>query len=91
MSLVAAGFDSPQPLVASAAFTAFTYLNAYNVDVTSQLTATQLAAIAAGRYAPYPEARERPPRGPIRELIGRLLRLALGRRPARELRRAAGS
>jgi hypothetical protein len=53
--------------------------------------AGQLAAIAAGRYAPYPEARERPPRGPIRELIGRLLRLALGRRPARELRRAAGS
>jgi VCBS repeat-containing protein len=33
--------------VASAAFTAFTYLNAYDVDVTSQLTATQLAAIAA--------------------------------------------
>jgi hypothetical protein len=53
--------------------------------------AGQLAAIAAGRYAPYPEARERPPRGPIRELIGRLLRLALGRRPARELRRVAGS
>jgi Peptidase family M28 len=53
--------------------------------------AGQLAAIAAGRYAPYPEARERPPRGPIRELIGRLLRLALGRRPARELKRAAGS
>ena len=32
--------------VASAAFTAFTYLNAYSVDVTSQLTAKQLAAIA---------------------------------------------
>jgi peptidase M28-like protein len=53
--------------------------------------AGQLTAIAGGRYAPYPEARERPPRGPIRELIGRFLRLALGRRPARELRRAAGS
>jgi hypothetical protein len=53
--------------------------------------AGQLAAIAAGRYAPYPEARERPPRGPIRELIGRVLRLALGRRPAGELKRAAGS
>ena len=33
--------------VASAAFTSFTYLNAYSVDVTSQLTAKQLAAIAA--------------------------------------------
>ena len=53
--------------------------------------AGQLTAIAGGRYAPYPEARERPPRGPIRELIGRFLRLALRRRPARELRRAAGS
>ena len=33
--------------VASAAFTSFTYLNAYSVDVTSQLTAKQLAAIGA--------------------------------------------
>jgi len=33
--------------VASTAFTAFSYLNAYSVDVTSQLTAKQLAAIAA--------------------------------------------
>ena len=28
--------------------------------------AAQLTAIAAGRYAPYPSAAERPPRGPIR-------------------------
>jgi Peptidase family M28 len=53
--------------------------------------AGQLTAIAAGRYAPYPSARERPPRGPIRMLIGRLLGFALGRQPARELKRAAGS
>ncbi|MEH2501175.1 VCBS repeat-containing protein [Bradyrhizobium sp. AZCC 1678] len=33
--------------VASTAFTAFTYLNASSIDVTSQLTAKQLAAIAA--------------------------------------------
>jgi VCBS repeat-containing protein len=33
--------------VASAAFTSFSYLNAYSVDVTSQLTAKQLAAISA--------------------------------------------
>ena len=33
--------------VASAAFSAFSYLNATSVDVTSQLTAQQLAAIAA--------------------------------------------
>lgn len=51
----------------------------------------QLTAITAGRYAPYPDARERPPRGPVRQLVGRLLGLALGRRMAGELRRAAGS
>jgi Peptidase family M28 len=31
--------------------------------------AAQLIAIAAGRYAPYPSAAERPPRGPIRNSI----------------------
>jgi hypothetical protein len=31
--------------------------------------AAQLSALTAGRYAPYPSARERPPRGPIRETI----------------------
>jgi hypothetical protein len=51
----------------------------------------QLAAVSAGRYAPYPRADERPPRGPIRELIRRLLLLILTRRQAQELRRAAGS
>jgi Peptidase family M28 len=31
--------------------------------------AAQLTAIAAGRYAPYPSASERPPRGPIRNSV----------------------
>jgi hypothetical protein len=31
--------------------------------------ASQLASVASGRYAPYPEASERGPRGPIRELV----------------------
>ncbi|MBA2360603.1 MAG: M28 family peptidase [Actinobacteria bacterium] len=53
--------------------------------------AGQLIAVAAGRYAPYPEARERPPRGQLRELVRRLLLVALGRRGRPELRRAAGS
>jgi Peptidase family M28 len=53
--------------------------------------AGQLAAATAGRYAPYPTARERPPRGPIRELVRRLLIRLLGRRRVQELRRAAGS
>jgi hypothetical protein len=41
--------------------------------------AGQLCALAAGRYAPYPSAEERPPRGPIREVV-RLALLAIERR-----------
>ena len=41
--------------------------------------AAQLTAIAAGRYAPYPEARRRGPRAPLRELLSRRDRRA--RRP----------
>ena len=50
--------------------------------------AGQLAALAAGRYAPYPAKNERPRRGPIRELI-RTLVLAQRRHAAlSEARRA---
>ncbi|HEV8099509.1 MAG TPA: M28 family peptidase, partial [Gaiellaceae bacterium] len=35
--------------------------------------AGQLAALAAGRYAPYPAPQERPRRGPVRELIRTLV------------------
>ena len=31
--------------------------------------AGQMAALSVGRYAPYPRASERPPRGPIRETV----------------------
>jgi Peptidase family M28 len=53
--------------------------------------AGQLAAVSVGRYAPYPSARERPPRGPIRELVRRLLLPLVRRSRERELKRAAGS
>jgi hypothetical protein len=53
--------------------------------------AGQLAAVSAGRYAPSPSARERPPRGPVRELVRQLLLLILSRSRERELKRAAGS
>jgi hypothetical protein len=50
--------------------------------------AGQLAALAAGRYAPYPAPQDRPRRGPLRELI-RTLVLAQRRRTAlAETRRA---
>ena len=43
-----------------------------------------------GTLRAVPDVRERPPRGPIRQLVGRLLGLALGRKPT-ELKRAVGS
>jgi peptidase M28-like protein len=54
--------------------------------------ASQLATVATGRYAPYPNARERGPRGPLRELIRVAVLGMRARREEREARiRAAGS
>jgi hypothetical protein len=36
-------------------------------------SAGQLAALAAGRYAPYPSAEERPPLGPVRRTVRRVV------------------
>jgi hypothetical protein len=44
----------------------------------------QLAALAVHRYAPYPSAAERPPRGPIREIVRRSVLASRARRPAAE-------
>jgi hypothetical protein len=51
--------------------------------------AAQLAALTAGRYAAYPAPAERPPRGPLRELIRGLLLLTLRRRRDGAARRVA--
>ena len=51
----------------------------------------QLAALASGRYAPYPDVRERGPRGPIRELVRTIVLAARGgRRVSRTRREALG-
>jgi hypothetical protein len=50
--------------------------------------AGQLAALAAGRYAPYPAPQERPRRGPIRELIRSLVVAQRRRAATAETRRA---
>jgi peptidase M28-like protein len=49
----------------------------------------QLTALAAGRYAPYPDAAERPPRGPIRETIRRMVLSGRARRRATARERQA--
>ena len=52
--------------------------------------AGQLVALVGGRYAPYPSAAERPPRGPLRETLRRLvLAQRRRRRAAAELPRRA--
>jgi hypothetical protein len=52
--------------------------------------AGQLFALAAGRYAPYPDVRERPPRGPLRAFARRLL-LAHRRRARAAAEAATGN
>jgi hypothetical protein len=54
--------------------------------------AGQLAALATGRYAPYPTARERPPLGPFRRIVRATVLGLRGRRAASaEARRALGA
>ncbi len=51
--------------------------------------AGQLAALAAGRYAPYPSAAERPPRGPLRQTVRSIVLAQRRRRRASEPARRA--
>ena len=62
------GFDAPWYLVALVAvgYAPFALVAAFFAWCA---TAAQVAAVAIGRYAPYPAADERPPRGPVRESI----------------------
>ena len=62
------GFDAPWYLLE---LVSLRYVHVPAVAITLAATgcAAQLAAVTAGRYAPYPERGERPPRGPLRELV----------------------
>jgi hypothetical protein len=51
--------------------------------------AGQLVALVGGRYAPYPSAAERPPRGPLREIVRRLVLAQRRRRRAPAAQRRA--
>jgi hypothetical protein len=82
------GADAPW-YVAQLAALGYVPVPALLISLAWLASAGQLAAVSSGRYAPYPSARERPPRGPIRELVRRLLLAALGRRRVQELKRAA--
>jgi hypothetical protein len=67
------GLDTPWYL---AELTAAGYVKLPAVAITAAwlAVAAQMTALAVGRYAPYPSARERPPRGPVREAVRRTAR-----------------
>lgn len=77
LGLVSVGYVEPLAVVLALAWTA---------------SAAQLAALAVRRYGPYPSAAERPPRGPIRELVRRTVLSVRGRRhtPEEEVRTLPG-
>jgi hypothetical protein len=84
------GFDAPWYLLE---LVALGYVQAPTVAITlgGVACAAQLAAVAAGRYAPYPEPGERPARGPLRELVRTMiLAIRARRRVTEEGRRAFG-
>jgi len=78
------GFDAPWYL-AELTSSGYVRLSAVVIAVAWLAAAGQVAALAAGRYAPYPSAAERPARGPIRETVRRVvLGVRARRRPVNE-------
>ena len=85
------GFDAPWYLLE---LIALGYVKAPAVAITlaGAACAAQLAMVAVGRYAPYPEPGERPARGPLRELVRTVvLTLRARRRVTDDRQRAFGT
>ena len=82
------GFDAPWYLLELVAV-GYVHLPAVAITLCGAACAAQLVAVGAGRYAPYPPAGERPQRGPLRELVRRVVLVARARRRAAQ--RGAGS
>jgi hypothetical protein len=71
--------------------TGYVPLPAVAVAIGWLAAAGQMSALTVGRYAPYPSARERPPRGPLREAVRRsvlTVRAARRKPSAREEQKA---
>jgi hypothetical protein len=79
------GLDTPWYLAELTA-TGYIRLPALAIAVGWLASAGQMTALTVGRYAPYPSARERPPRGPLREAVRRTVLTVRGAR-----RQPAGS
>jgi hypothetical protein len=82
------GFDAPWYIAWLFAI-GYAPIPAFVIALGWAAAAGQLAALSAGRYAPYPTAAERPPRGPLREGIRRLVLAQRRRRRATEVERRA--
>lgn len=82
------GFDSPWYLLELVGL-GYVHLPAVVVTLAGSAAAAQLAAVSAGRYAPYPDADERRRRGPLRELVRVVVLTARARRRVPEERRRA--
>jgi len=84
------GFDAPWYLVELAA-TGYVGVPAVAISLVGIACAAQLLTVTANRYAPYPAPGERPRRGPLRELVRRIvLAVRDRRRVTAERRRAFG-
>ncbi len=82
------GFDTPWYLLELVAI-GYVHPPAVAITLCGGACAAQLAAVAAGRYAPYPDASERPARGPLRELIRTVVLVLRARKRVIEERRRA--
>jgi hypothetical protein len=82
------GFDAPWYLLHLVAL-GYVHLAGVAIALAGGACAAQLAAVSAGRYAPYPERRERPARGPLRELVRAVVLANRARRRVLEERRRA--
>ena len=84
------GFDAPWYLVELAAV-GYVRVPAVAISLAAVACAAQLLAVTANRYTPYPARDERPVRGPLRELVRRVvLAERARRRVTAERRRAFG-
>ena len=82
------GLDAPWYLAELTA-TGYVQLPAVVIAAGWLAAAGQVAALSVGRYAPYPSAAERPPRGPIRETVRRTVLTVRARRRASQAGRKA--
>ena len=73
------GIDAPWYLAELAAL-GYVPVHAVVIALAWFAAAAQLSALSVRRYAPYPDAAERPPRGPLRELVRRIVLAVRDRR-----------